>query len=621
MIYSWEFIKRKENNKMPELKTIETLDTSPFKRMVMTIGTLPSAFVESMTYYEALCWFTNYLQTEVIPTVNNNGEAVLELQEKFIELKEFVDNYFDNLDVQEEINNKLDEMAEDDTLQEIISAYLNSRAVFGYININEMKEATNLIEGSYARTCGYYTINDGGGALYKIIEMNNTITVDNAHYVPLQNTELVAELIFDEINLNQWGAKGDGVQDDTDFIENAVNYAFENKINVTSSANKTYLLSESINIKNINIDLKNSTLKSNSSISELLLIDVIDNVNRTDYYGEVKNIIFDCNNVDSGLRIAMGRKKHVHDCKFINIGNIGLYYQNGYEVHVNDCHFRGTGVSNTIGLKAQGGDSWFSDLVIIDCHNAIYNNGANFYNTIHAWIATHALAQSAEFMVVTGNVATYVNQCYSDTYGITFSIKRGWVIADQVYVYFNPNIYEETFEKPYFFYFDGNSSTGYYEAKNTLTNSEIRGPVQHINFTNVETSAVKTNYNNLVRVDGYNSGVTNNTYLTPSAGIDNILINRQIIKNGFNNINLVFRLDTQTATSFTFTGIGTSRQPRGEVRTLGIWGDNDILAPSGIASVNISGGTLAGRIGGTVTGRYAYVRINVTYPIVNESSE
>ena len=108
-----------------DLKTIDTLDLSPFKKLVMTIGELPTSFVESMTYYEALAWLVNYMENEVIPTVNNNAEAVEELQTAFITLKEFVDNYFDNLDVQEEINNKLDDMATSGELEEIIINYLS----------------------------------------------------------------------------------------------------------------------------------------------------------------------------------------------------------------------------------------------------------------------------------------------------------------------------------------------------------------------------------------------------------------------------------------------------------------------------------------------------------------
>lgn len=53
-------------------------------------------------------------------------ETIEEYILKFTELKDFVDDYFDNLDVQDEINNKLDDMAEDGTLEEIVGAYINA---------------------------------------------------------------------------------------------------------------------------------------------------------------------------------------------------------------------------------------------------------------------------------------------------------------------------------------------------------------------------------------------------------------------------------------------------------------------------------------------------------------
>lgn len=107
------------------LQTVDTVDTRPFKKLVMTIGELPSSFIESMTYFELLAWFTNYLETVIIPTVNNNADAVSELQGLFTQLKNYVDNYFDNLDVQDEINTKLDEMVEDGTLTNLIKTYID----------------------------------------------------------------------------------------------------------------------------------------------------------------------------------------------------------------------------------------------------------------------------------------------------------------------------------------------------------------------------------------------------------------------------------------------------------------------------------------------------------------
>ena len=95
------------------LENIETIE-SPFRRFVTTIGVFPTAFTDAMTYYECLAYLVKYLEDTVVPAVNENAEALKELQD-------YVVHYFDNLDVQDEINNKLDEMAEDGTLADLIN--------------------------------------------------------------------------------------------------------------------------------------------------------------------------------------------------------------------------------------------------------------------------------------------------------------------------------------------------------------------------------------------------------------------------------------------------------------------------------------------------------------------
>lgn len=105
------------------LKPVQEL--TPFTKMIMTIGVLPTSFYSSMSYYESMVWLYEYLKNQVIPTVNNNAEAVEELQTAFITLKTWIENYFENLDVQEEINHKLDEMAEDGTITNLIKQYID----------------------------------------------------------------------------------------------------------------------------------------------------------------------------------------------------------------------------------------------------------------------------------------------------------------------------------------------------------------------------------------------------------------------------------------------------------------------------------------------------------------
>ena len=112
---------------MNEKLDIDVKTLKPFTKFIYTIGELPTSYLMSMTYEEQLVWLCNYLSKTVIPTINNNAEAVKEVQDLVLELQDYINNYFDNLDVTEEINNKLDKMAEDGTLTELIGDYVQPR--------------------------------------------------------------------------------------------------------------------------------------------------------------------------------------------------------------------------------------------------------------------------------------------------------------------------------------------------------------------------------------------------------------------------------------------------------------------------------------------------------------
>lgn len=87
----------------------------PFLRYCSAI--IPTAFDDSLSYYEALCALYKFLQSQVVTVINHNAAVTeeytkeVEILKRIVEeLKEFVEHYFDTLDVQEEVNTKLEEM-------------------------------------------------------------------------------------------------------------------------------------------------------------------------------------------------------------------------------------------------------------------------------------------------------------------------------------------------------------------------------------------------------------------------------------------------------------------------------------------------------------------------------
>lgn len=178
---------------LQELKPVGKL--SPFAHFCCTIGHLPTSYMISLTYEEQLLWLCQYLEKTVIPAVNTNAEAVAELQNLYVQLKNYVDNYFEDLDVQDEINRKLDDMAESGQLTELITEYLNLKCILAFDNVEDMENATNLIAGSYTKTYGQNTLNDGLGAFYYVREIRNTDVVDGVNIVALSDPNLIAEKI------------------------------------------------------------------------------------------------------------------------------------------------------------------------------------------------------------------------------------------------------------------------------------------------------------------------------------------------------------------------------------------------------------------------------------------
>ena len=495
---------------------IPTMKVSPLKKICMTIGELPSSYLETMTYYEMLIWFINYLRDNIIPAVNNNAEATHELQELFVELQNYVNNYFDNLDVQNEINNKLDEMVKDGTLDQIIEQYLNSSAIWGFDTVADMKNATNLINGSFAKTLGFYSKNDGGNATYKIRNITNDDVVDNMFIIALndQSNQLIAELIEKNININQLGAYGDGLHDDTTIFEEAI----EKLNNLSLVKNKTYIVKNLVIDKYFNLYGNNATLKAIENCNYILKLTTLQN----NFNGIIKDTIFDGNQYANDCVLLDNNFRRILENISVNnpinngirainsCGGTRLYSINGKQ--------NNTGVGTF--LNIQGDDI---NINMADFQNykiGLYSNRNLFINEFHGYIYTDSsnILNDTKFIHMDGG-RLIASNLYPDTQNYWFYVSN---VGDYQIIggnsWHNPDVTDTlingtTNQKIYCLYSTNSSNV----RRLHLNNFSITTPssINNIKFTNITGVIIDTTSTS----QSYDSKIDYNEWLNTSYSI------------------------------------------------------------------------------------------------------
>ncbi len=134
-------------DELKNLKLPKFLD--PFSKWLVTLGGLPSSYKLALTYEEQLLYFLRFLEEVVLPAINENAQALQELQEKFVSLvdtveseiekqNENIENKFKAQD--KKINDKFTE--QDDKIDGAISN-MNSNLQAQNDSINKFKEDVN----------------------------------------------------------------------------------------------------------------------------------------------------------------------------------------------------------------------------------------------------------------------------------------------------------------------------------------------------------------------------------------------------------------------------------------------------------------------------------------------
>ena len=120
----------------PDMGEYRTLQ--PFRYWCQKV--LPLVYDDSLSYYELLCKVVDYLNKTMEDVETLHGD-VNNLHTAYEELQSYVNNYFSTLDVQEEINNKLNQMSSDGTLSTLIYGVIGNSAYPKFVS--STKEMTN----------------------------------------------------------------------------------------------------------------------------------------------------------------------------------------------------------------------------------------------------------------------------------------------------------------------------------------------------------------------------------------------------------------------------------------------------------------------------------------------
>lgn len=218
-----------------------TNSVQPFRFWCQKV--LPLVYDDSLSYYELLCKVVDYLN-KVIQDTNTLAGDVTNLHSAFTQLQQFVNDYFGSLDVQEEINNKLDELVNSGRLDLLLQTFVPyvTPMMFGAKGDGVTDDTTaiqncfnsgkNVIMGKYTYKCTSTIIAnhvsiDGYGATLDFSDF----TGEHAVYVNSNSTK-IRGLTIANANQNTGYAL---------YLLYPANYGIYNDLNILKCLNGLYL--------------------------------------------------------------------------------------------------------------------------------------------------------------------------------------------------------------------------------------------------------------------------------------------------------------------------------------------------------------------------------------------
>lgn len=183
---------------------------TPFKWFILENFPFIEADFDALTEWQLFCKLGKEMN-KIINSENTLGNQMESITNAFIELQNYVNNYFDNLDVQEEINNKLNKLVTDGTLQNLITPYfenltneinnleITKRNKSDLISMNDLtQEVKEAMTGGSVAVIGKQSVTNA-------TVQDFAISPNKLNFVEVQNNNLVDMSLVNDYYYNANG--------------------------------------------------------------------------------------------------------------------------------------------------------------------------------------------------------------------------------------------------------------------------------------------------------------------------------------------------------------------------------------------------------------------------------
>ena len=385
----------------------------------------------------------------------------------------------------------------------VISVYLSNAVpseANNYLSLNVYNDSTNVksivnfpivdgraianpqnIPGSFNRLYFYIASTADANTACTIDRVQIESGVYLTEYIPpFSGVDQSAQDIIDSIVTPElFGAIGDGVTDDTNAIQNCLNYSFENNKTVIFRSGATYAVT-SILIGNsyASIDFNGAVLKGTSATTILRIIPM--NYSTTRANGYIKNLVVDMNNIATrGIELTKTWRKTFSDIAFTNppANSICLYLYGAGVCAGNlfeAIKMKGNTAQGTRGIVITAGDNTFDNIDYsniakgIECHN--FSTISNY----HGFVSEPSLYPNSVFLEIYS--PALLSNFYPDTQQYVFDVRGNdsAVVISNCPLVFNVDLdIDITTYPPYVFKCDGASTTKHYYITGLSVNCAV----------------------------------------------------------------------------------------------------------------------------------------------------